>query len=208
MDTATKTLRGGDKVTCNDHPGRLPLVTGRDVSGSIGGGIVGVQGSELRSAMNAECETCGSIFRGVDRSEDGEPEIPGRACADKTCGAWICPAGCQELSFSCDGCSGVFCEEHQINFQGLRVCIACLQDALESNEPECECVPTVADLFDPRSCDLHNEPVGLQPATEAGHGQGAPSPSVGFWHPGPHCAVRDARDGRTADAQLSSATSL
>ena len=34
---------------------------------------------------------------------------------------------------------------------------ACLQDALESNEPECECVPTAADLFDPRGCDLHDD---------------------------------------------------
>jgi len=107
--------------------------------------------------MDAECETCGSIFRGVDRSEDGEPEIPGHECADEFCRAWICPAECQELSFSCDGCSRVFCESHQINFQGLRLCTACLQEALERNEPECECVPSGApDQFDARRCDFHN----------------------------------------------------
>ena len=83
--------------------------------------------------------------------------MPGHECADETCRAWICAAGCRELSFSCDGCSRVFCESHQINFQGLRLCTACLQEALEANEPECECVPSGApDLFDARCCEFHN----------------------------------------------------
>ena len=107
--------------------------------------------------MNAECETCGSIFRGVDRSEDGAPEVPGRECDDEFCRAWICPAGCQELSFSCDGCSGVFCESHQIHFQGLRLCLDCLQETLEANEPPCSCQQTDVDLFDAADCDFHND---------------------------------------------------
>src|SRR5437899_3236814 len=107
--------------------------------------------------MNSECETCGSLFHGVDRDEDGAREVPGQKCDDEFCRKWICKAGCQELSFECDGWGHKFCESHQINFQSMRLCIGCLQETLEANEPPCSCQQTDVDLFDAADCDFHND---------------------------------------------------
>jgi len=65
--------------------------------------------------MNATCKTCQTLFRSVDRSEDGIPEIPEQTkCADGECETYLCPAGCQELSFVCADCNQRFCHIHPV----------------------------------------------------------------------------------------------
>jgi hypothetical protein len=100
-----------------------------------------------------ECTNCYTSYNHVEVF-GGEAVIPTVRCFFPECPVDLCPS-CEQ--FACDGCGHAMCHEHQINFQGLRLCTACLQEALEANEPECECVPSGApDLFDARSCDFHN----------------------------------------------------
>jgi hypothetical protein len=79
--------------------------------------------------MTATCTNCSTQFVGVDRSEDGEPEVPeARKCAEPTCEVFLCAGACQELSFSCDCCGQRFCESHGLTFRAGRFCIACAAD--------------------------------------------------------------------------------
>jgi hypothetical protein len=56
----------------------------------------------------------------------------------------------------CDGCRRRFCEEHKVTFDGYPFCLGCAVEAVESQEPECECRQTDADMFDARGCEFHD----------------------------------------------------
>lgn len=105
--------------------------------------------------MTATCTHCDTTFRNVDHNEDGSPYIESTRCAHPGCEVYLCKAGCEHLSFACDGCGLRFCEAHGLNFAGQRFCIACAADGL-ALEPECECRMDGGDLFDPRGCPHHD----------------------------------------------------
>jgi hypothetical protein len=105
--------------------------------------------------MTATCPNCDTTFRNVDRNEDGLPAIEKERCARPGCEVYLCRAGCEHLSFRCDGCGRRFCEAHGLNFAGQRFCIACAAEGLEL-EPECECRQTDVDMFDPLGCPCHD----------------------------------------------------
>jgi hypothetical protein len=105
--------------------------------------------------MKATCTHCGSTFQNVDRNEDGSPAIETTRCAHPGCEVYLCKAGCEHLSFECEGCRKRVCEAHGLNIEGDRLCIACAADLLEL-EPECECTQTDVDVFDPRGCPYHD----------------------------------------------------
>jgi len=100
-----------------------------------------------------ECANCYTTYNHVE-VHGGEAAIPAGRCFYPGCPVELCPR-CEQ--FACDGCGHSFCQEHRIGFQGLGLCIACLQEALESNEPECTCTQTDVDLFDARGCDFHSD---------------------------------------------------
>jgi hypothetical protein len=106
--------------------------------------------------MTATCTYCESTFRNVDRNEDGSPAIENTRCAHPGCEVYLCRAGCQHLSFECDGCRSRFCGEHKVTFDGHPFCLGCAAEAVESQEPECECRQTDADMFDARGCEFHD----------------------------------------------------
>jgi hypothetical protein len=106
--------------------------------------------------MTATCTHCESVFRNVDRNEDGSPAIESTRCAHPGCEVYLCRAGCEHLTFTCGACGRRFCSEHGLNFGGERFCIACAVEVVESQEPECECRQTDVDLFDATGCELHN----------------------------------------------------
>jgi hypothetical protein len=64
--------------------------------------------------MTATCTHCDTTFRGVDRDEDGRPYFESTRCASPGCEVYLCGAGCESLSFACDGCGARFCLEHII----------------------------------------------------------------------------------------------
>jgi hypothetical protein len=105
--------------------------------------------------MTATCTHCDTTFYHVDRDEDGAPYIEATRCAHAGCEVYLCKAGCEHLSFACDGCGLRFCETHGLNFAGARLCVTCAADGL-ALEPECECRQTDVDLFDPRGCPQHD----------------------------------------------------
>ena len=105
--------------------------------------------------MTAICTSCESIFYHVDRDEDGAPYIETTRCAHPGCEVYLCKAGCEHLSFACDGCGLRFCETHGLNFAGARFCIGCAAEGL-ALEPECECRQTDVDLFDSLGCPCHD----------------------------------------------------
>ena len=81
----------------------------------------------------AKCSHCGSTFHGLDRNEDGSPDIPATKCADETCEVYLCEAGCQDLSFQCDGCDRRFCNEHVFAVEGdLKLCVECFEAVEEA----------------------------------------------------------------------------
>lgn len=80
--------------------------------------------------MNTTCPNCTSLFRNVDRDEDGRPEVPeSQKCASRYCETRLCPAGCQELSFSCAGCNQRFCNDHLHLVDGLKFCRDCYEES-------------------------------------------------------------------------------
>jgi hypothetical protein len=107
--------------------------------------------------MTATCPNCETTFRGVDRNEDGSPAVETRRCAHPGCEVYLCKAGCEHLSFHCEGCRQRFCSDHGLNFGGARFCPACVLESAESQEPACECAHTDVDLFDPRGCEYHDQ---------------------------------------------------
>ena len=106
--------------------------------------------------MTATCTNCDSTFRGVDRNEDGSPAIESTRCAHPGCEVYLCRAGCEHLSFTCEGCRKRFCAEHKVTFDELPHCLGCAAADVESQEPECECSQTDVDRFDPRGCEYHD----------------------------------------------------
>jgi hypothetical protein len=106
--------------------------------------------------MTATCTHCESTFRNVDRNEDGSPAIETTRCAHPGCEVYLCHAGCQHLSFTCDACGRRFCSEHKIVLDELSYCPECAVEAVEGQEPECECHQSDVDLFDAVGCELHN----------------------------------------------------
>jgi hypothetical protein len=106
--------------------------------------------------MTTICSHCEAIFCGVDRNEDGSPAIETSRCAHPGFAVNLCHAGCEQLSFTSDACSRRFCSEHKIVLDELPYCPGCAVEAVESQEPECECQQTDADLFDAAGCELHN----------------------------------------------------
>jgi hypothetical protein len=106
--------------------------------------------------MTATCTYCDSTFHGVDRNEDGSPAIETTRCAQPGCAVYLCRAGCEHLSFFCEGCRSRFCAEHKISLDGTELCVGCAMGMVEDQEPECECSQSDADLFDAAGCEFHN----------------------------------------------------
>ena len=100
--------------------------------------------------MTATCTHCQTTFFYVDRNDDDSPYFENTRCV------YLCGAGCEHLFFACDGCGRPFCSEHQVAIDELALCLDCAAEAVESQEPECQCSQTDGDLFDPRSCEYHN----------------------------------------------------
>src|SRR5438132_12783162 len=94
--------------------------------------------------VDIECANCRTTFNHVE-VHGHEAVIPQVRCFYPGCPVELCLC-CEQ--FACDGCGHAFCQDHQIHFQGLSLCLDCLQETLEANEPECECVRTDVDLFD------------------------------------------------------------
>jgi hypothetical protein len=108
------------------------------------------------AATTAECPTCNSVFHHCDRNEDGSPYLETTRCAHPGCEVYLCHAGCEHLSFFCEGCRSRFCGEHKVALDGLELCADCAIRLVEDQEPECECSPSDADLFDAAGCEYHN----------------------------------------------------
>ena|ERR1035437_5989312 len=106
--------------------------------------------------MTAASNHCESVFRGVDGNDVGSPAIENTRCAHPGCEDYLCRAGCEHLSFQCEGCGRRLCSEHQVTLDGLPYCFGCAVAVVESQEPECECRPTDVDLFDVAGCAFHN----------------------------------------------------
>ncbi len=106
--------------------------------------------------MTATCPNCETTFRGVDRNEDGSPAIEITRCTHPECEIYLCRAGCEHLSFTCEGCRQRFCSAHKVTIDELALCLGCAVEVVESQEPECECSQTDVDLFDPRGCEYHD----------------------------------------------------
>ena len=68
----------------------------------------------------------------------------------------LCQAGCEHLSFQCEGCRRRFCWDHKVALDGVAYCLGCAVEEVEGQEPECECQQTDVDLFDAAGCELHN----------------------------------------------------
>jgi len=95
-------------------------------------------------------------FRNVGRTEDGLPAIENERCCHPGFEVHLCHAGCEHLSFSCQGCSSRFCNEDKVSLDGMELCARCAIAVVEDQEPECECSLSDADLFDAAGCDFHN----------------------------------------------------
>jgi hypothetical protein len=108
------------------------------------------------AASTAECPACNSVFHGCDRNEDGSPYIEATRCAHPGCEVYLCRAGCEHLSFFCEGCRARCCGEHKLTLDGLELCTECALQLLEDQEPECECTQTDADVFDACGCPCHD----------------------------------------------------
>jgi hypothetical protein len=93
--------------------------------------------------MTATCTNCESIFRNVDRNEDGSPAIETSRCALPGCEVYLCHAGCRHLSFTCDACGRRFCDAHLVQVpdgeenRPLDCCAACAACfAVEEEQPD------------------------------------------------------------------------
>jgi hypothetical protein len=78
--------------------------------------------------MNATCTNCQTIFCGVDGNEDGSHSIECTNCAHPSCEVYLCRAGCEHLSFVCDGCGERFCNGHWVGV-GDHFCPGCALEA-------------------------------------------------------------------------------
>jgi hypothetical protein len=107
-------------------------------------------------SMTATCTYCDSTFHGVDRNEDGSPAIETTRCAHPGCAVYLCQAGCEHLSFFCEGCRSRFCGEHKVSLDWMELCAGCAVAVVEDQEPECDCSQSDADLFDAAGCEFHN----------------------------------------------------
>jgi hypothetical protein len=87
--------------------------------------------------MTATCKHCDTTFYGVDRSEDGEPEVPeSTRCAEPGCEVYLCAAACEHFSFECGGCGQRFCDAHKIQVAaGLDCCPACAAECEPERKP-------------------------------------------------------------------------
>jgi hypothetical protein len=106
--------------------------------------------------MTGMCKHCNSAFHNVDRNDDGSPYLDATHCALPDCEVYLCHAGCEHLSFTCDACGRRFCSEHKVTLGGLPYCLGCAVEAVENQEPECQCHRSDVDLFDAASCEVHN----------------------------------------------------
>jgi hypothetical protein len=106
--------------------------------------------------MTATCTTCDTTFHHVDRNEDGSPAIENTRCSQPGCEIYLCRAGCEHLSFNCEGCGRRFCSTHKIMIDEMALCLGCAIRVVEDQEPECECSQSDADLFDAAGCEFHN----------------------------------------------------
>jgi hypothetical protein len=93
--------------------------------------------------MNATCTHCKSIFRNVDRNDDGSPYIETTRCAYRGCEVYLCRAGCEHLSFACEACGQRFCDRHLVQVpdgeenRPLECCPACAASfAAEEAKPD------------------------------------------------------------------------
>lgn len=105
--------------------------------------------------MTATCKVCDTRFTNVDRDDDGAPYLETTRCAHPGCEVYLCAAGCEHLSFACDGCGARVCESHGLHFAYERLCISCATDLL-ALEPECECRQADVDVFDATGCPYHD----------------------------------------------------
>jgi|SRR6266568_3838581 len=103
--------------------------------------------------IDVECGNCYTSYNNIEVF-GGEAVIPTIHWFYQGCPVELCPS-CEQ--FACDGCGHTMCQDHRINLQGLALCIGCLQETLEANEPECWCQQTDVDVFDPRGCELHDD---------------------------------------------------
>jgi hypothetical protein len=106
--------------------------------------------------MTATCTYCEITFRNVARNEDGSLAIENTNCAHLGCDVYRCRAGCEHLSFQCEGCRRRFCVKHQVTLDGLPYCLGCAVEEVENQEPECECRQTDVDMLDAAGCEFHN----------------------------------------------------
>jgi hypothetical protein len=107
--------------------------------------------------MTATCSNCSTTFDHVERDEDGVPELEAVRCGHPGCAVRLCKGGCDHLSFVCEGCNALFCNEHRAAVDGWPSCLACAIAAVESEEPECTCTQTDVDMFNPFTCEYHND---------------------------------------------------
>ena len=113
------------------------------------------------AATTAQCPTCESVYRHLDRDEDGRSYFETTPCSDPTCEVRLCGGTCAHLSFTCDGCGGLFCLEHLILIpdgtdRPLKVCTVCCEDVKIEPAPlprrlamlaEAGCTPAEAAAF-------------------------------------------------------------
>ncbi len=85
---------------------------------------------------------CESIFRNVDRNEDGSPAIEATPCAHPDCPVYLCQAGCEHLSFVCDACAKRYCAAHPVfTLDGERFCGECFLEMRRARLSEVDCTP-------------------------------------------------------------------
>jgi hypothetical protein len=109
--------------------------------------------------MNATCTNCETTFYQVERNEDGSPYLETTRCAHASCEVYLCRAGCEHLSFVCDGCGERVCNDHRVDV-GDQLCPSCALEVMENGEPECTCTRTDVDLFDACGCEFHDPESG------------------------------------------------
>src|SRR5207249_486637 len=67
---------------------------------------------------------------------------------------YLCRAGCVHLSFICYAWR--FCSEHGVTLDAAAYCPGCAAEAVESQEPACDCHQSDVDMFDATGCQFHN----------------------------------------------------
>ena len=93
------------------------------------------------------------FFENQDRDGDGARAIETR-CADHRSEAYVWRESCRQL-FRCEACFKRFSSSHKVNLGGMPYCPECAVEAVENQEPECECRQTDVDSFDAVGCEFH-----------------------------------------------------